>query len=105
MNFTIGPRNWVIEEVTLDWFQKNVDSSDVHGWTCEETATIYIVIPKKGWKDPLFKDLIQKHEIIHAMLYGLGITDHNEQLIDGLAHMWLQYEQTVVVNDEPKQVL
>jgi hypothetical protein len=26
------------------------------------------------------------HEIVHAMLYQLGYTDHDEKLVDGLAH-------------------
>ena len=26
------------------------------------------------------------HECIHAMLYSLGYTNHDEQLVDGLAH-------------------
>jgi hypothetical protein len=97
MNFTLGPRNWVVEEVSQSWFRKNVDDSKVHGWCCEETATIYLVKP---FKSEEFKELTLRHEILHAMLYSLGIREHDEVLVDGLAHAWLQYDRSVVVDDQ-----
>lgn len=97
MNFFLGPRNWVVEEVTESWFKKNVDNSANYGWCDEETSTIYLIAPKGGkWKNKTFRDITLKHEIIHAMLFSLGIRDnHDEQLIDGLAHMWQHYEDTL----------
>ena len=99
MNFTLGPRNWVVEEVSPTWFKKNVDDSDVHGWCCEETATIYLVKPKKGWKSEEFRELVLRHEILHAMLFSIGRREHNETIVDGLAHAWLQYDRSIVKDD------
>jgi Zn-dependent peptidase ImmA (M78 family) len=92
MNFFSGPRNWVIEEVSESWFKKNIDNSSNYGWCDEETATIYIIKNKKSSEE--FKNIVIKHEIIHAWLFALGIRSHDEKLIDGLAHMWEQYENT-----------
>lgn len=105
MNFFLGPRNWVVEEVTPEWFKKNVDKdSDINGYCDPETATIFIIKPKRGWKDPKYRDIIIKHEAIHAMLFTLGYYEekHDELLVDGLAHMWQHYEDSIIIDDEKK---
>lgn len=35
---------------------------------------------------PTAERLVLWHEIIHAILYQLGYSDHDEKLVDGLAH-------------------
>lgn len=35
---------------------------------------------------PTAERLVLWHEIIHAILYQLGYNDHDEKLVDGLAH-------------------
>ena len=35
---------------------------------------------------PTVERLVLWHEIIHAILYQLGYNDHDEKLVDGLAH-------------------
>ena len=101
MNFTIGPRNWIVKEVSSSWAKKNLDCTDELWGLCEEeTATIYLVTPKKGWRDPMLREITLRHEIIHAMLFSLGYINHNEEMVDGLAHTWLQYENSVVIEDE-----
>lgn len=35
---------------------------------------------------PAARDVTLWHEIIHGVLYNLGYVDHNENLVDGLAH-------------------
>lgn len=35
---------------------------------------------------PMAERLVLWHELIHAMLFQLGYNDHDEKLVDGLAH-------------------
>ena len=94
MKFTLGPRDWEVKEVTDAWFKANIDKSTNHGWCEEESNTIYIIKPKVDKRTEEFRDIVIKHEILHAMMYTLGYVDHDELLVDGLANMWVQYEKT-----------
>jgi hypothetical protein len=35
---------------------------------------------------PVSERLVLWHELIHAMLFQLGYNEHDERLVDGLAH-------------------
>ena len=68
------------------------DISD-YGMIDYETQTIRI---RKGLgKDA--KSVTVWHEVIHAILYNMGHLDHDEVLVDGIAHGLLQ-----CLRDNPK---
>lgn len=46
---------------------------------------------------PTAERLVLWHEVIHAVMFQLGYNDHDERLVDGLAHYIVS-----VLNDNPR---
>lgn len=79
----IGPGDWAIAVAPLPEYG-----------LCDEAQRTIVV--REGM-DPLMTRITLWHEIVHAMLFSLGYSNHNERLVDGLAYQIVQ-----VLSDNPE---
>lgn len=86
MHIQIGAIAYELVETPLD---------NLHG----DISTIRCRIRIDADQDSQAKRVTLWHEIIHGILYGAGLREHDEQVVDALAHGIVQ-----VLRDNPQLV-
>ena len=100
--FTLVNRRWQVKLLNTEEMQIDVDENDISrkrikvrdikGLTSMDAAIIWINTDRH--KHPT--DLIHTyyHELVHAVLFAMGETDHDEGKVDLMGGLLHQYVQT-----------
>lgn len=100
--FTLVNRQWQVKQLSSKDMQIDVDENDenrkrlkvkdVKGLTSMGAAIIWINTDRHVDPDDLLHTYY--HELIHAFLFSMGETDHDEGKVDLMGGLLHQYVQT-----------
>lgn len=93
--YELAGRKWKVVRGTQEQLEKicDRDMKDESGWCDVKTATLYVV--EEG--DESYVDVTMWHEFVHSLFYSMGWhgdKEHDEVLVDALAHLLHQFERT-----------
>ena len=74
-----------------DWVVKEVDALDCMGLCDPHAHTIYI----RSGQTSQAATLTFFHELVHAILFSIGETEHSEKFVEAFGLMLMQFNKTV----------
>lgn len=76
--------------VGCEWTVKYIEELSEYGKCVCDTQTIYI----RAGMNKVFTEQTFCHELVHAIMFSMGHTQHDEIFIDAFGQLLHQYERT-----------
>jgi hypothetical protein len=86
-----------LKHIQIGPIRYTLEVSDFSDRTCGDTDTMKCRIRVNSTMHPDVQRVTLWHEVIHGILFAAGMSDHDEQVVDALAHGLVQ-----VLRDNPK---
>jgi hypothetical protein len=95
-SFTLANRKWKVRFVPVEDIQARVNLRDgeVVDGCCDPRYAVILLSAEllKGPEEYLYHTF--EHEVHHALFFALGLEDHDERIVEGLAGLRRQFEIT-----------